>query len=671
MKLNGNLVLNSNASGEIRNAYIERLGTQPPFVSQERGRIYFNTGSNLYFFNDGSAWAPFATGGSAAALQIQVDNIRVSIGPILSAAGVFDPAYFSTTPVINTATTLTDALTALANATSAASTLAGMTDVNITSPQLYDVLVHDGSNWNSGQPGSGTGVQKWGASLDSLVTGGTGFVAMNGTGVSWRTVVPPTAGFTIAGADGSGNLVFELSDNLAAVENLSGDGFAVKTAAGVWAARSITSTLSTLTITNGDGVAGDIDIDLPALTIGNSGMFSKFSHDAYGRITASIPVSAGDITSLVNSVYARLSGSLMAGDFDMGSVHTVKNLKAPTAAGDAATKKYVDDATGGTSSAVAQDLADLRIYVDDQLDADTWEVPVISLEPLASYLPVAPVTGSRFAINESPVRFTTWDGAAWVDEIPVVGAAFYSGVQGRTFVFNGTQFVPTAGPGQAIGVGLLGGLADPISVDFDNNTIGLLGNSLFVKNGGIGTSQIADDAVSTVKIPDGAITHAKLEFDHINFLGNIGDEPVLLGGDVAFAGYNGLNVEVVPLGNGIAVNITNEMSLDDILDTDIGTLNPFQLGDSGSVLTYGGLTNKWAPQKIYHLYESFAADVTHVVTHDIGQKFCHVTVVDTSDEVIFPLSIKFDSSTQLTVTFTNPTECKVIVMGVDIRNDTL
>ncbi len=55
---------------------------------------------------------------------------------------------------------------------------------------------------------------------------------------------------------------------------------------------------------------------------------------------------------------------------------------------------------------------------------------------------------------------------------------------------------------------------------------------------------------------------------------------------------------------------------------------------------------------------------THVITHNIGQKYCNVTVTDAlTDLQIQPLSIKFDTINQLTVTFSGPTTCMVAIYG--------
>lgn len=72
----------------------------------------------------------------------------------------------------------------------------------------------------------------------------------------------------------------------------------------------------------------------------------------------------------------------------------------------------------------------------------------------------------------------------------------------------------------------------------------------------------------------------------------------------------------------------------------------------------------WVNQKIYHLYQGASA-TSHTVVHNIGQRYCNVTVIDdTTNEVVIPESITFDSTIQLTVTFNAALACKVVVMGV-------
>lgn len=68
----------------------------------------------------------------------------------------------------------------------------------------------------------------------------------------------------------------------------------------------------------------------------------------------------------------------------------------------------------------------------------------------------------------------------------------------------------------------------------------------------------------------------------------------------------------------------------------------------------------------YYLYTSSASAATHVVLHNLGSKFATVTVVDADDNVIIPQGVKFDSATQLTVTFNTAIDCKVVISGLRV-----
>lgn len=98
--------------------------------------------------------------------------------------------------------------------------------------------------------------------------------------------------------------------------------------------------------------------------------------------------------------------------------------------------------------------------------------------------------------------------------------------------------------------------------------------------------------------------------------------------------------------------------------TSIGDHNDVTLTSpaDGEILVMDG-TGQFVNQKAYHLYDGASA-TSHTVTHNLGQKYCNVTVVDATDEVVIPQSITFDSTSQLTVTFNTAIACKVVVMGI-------
>jgi hypothetical protein len=78
-----------------------------------------------------------------------------------------------------------------------------------------------------------------------------------------RTLSGPSAGVSIAHGDGvSGNPTISLANDLAAVEGLASTGLAVRTATDTWAARTLTGPAAGVTVTNGDGIAGNPTIAL-------------------------------------------------------------------------------------------------------------------------------------------------------------------------------------------------------------------------------------------------------------------------------------------------------------------------------------------------------------------------------------------------------------------------
>lgn len=92
----------------IKNARVENLATDP--VAPFNGQIWYNTTDNVYKGYDGTNIFSFATGGNAAALQLEVDQVETSLG--LGADGTLAP--FTGVSYIAGATTLRGAVVTLA-----------------------------------------------------------------------------------------------------------------------------------------------------------------------------------------------------------------------------------------------------------------------------------------------------------------------------------------------------------------------------------------------------------------------------------------------------------------------------------------------------------------------------------------------------------------------------
>lgn len=201
--------------------------------------------------------------------------------------------------------------------------LSSLSDVNISSPTTGDTLVFDGVNWvndivpilNSvvddfvgdgsedtfqlsvtppdaehvfafisgvaqheftitgdeitfdSPPANGLSIQV--RVIYGAATGGGG----GGSGtVTSVNLTAPVSGVTVSGGPitTSGSIILTLSDDLAAVEGLTGTGIAVRTATSTWATRSIAGTTDRINITNGSGVSGNPTIDIASNYSGQS-----------------------------------------------------------------------------------------------------------------------------------------------------------------------------------------------------------------------------------------------------------------------------------------------------------------------------------------------------------------------------------------------------------------
>ena len=81
------------------------------------------------------------------------------------------------------------------------------------------------------------------------------------------TITQPAAGLTVTNSGvaqtGTGSWTFALANDLAALEGLGSTGFAVRTAADTWAQRTFLGTPNQVSVSNGDGVAGNPTLSLP------------------------------------------------------------------------------------------------------------------------------------------------------------------------------------------------------------------------------------------------------------------------------------------------------------------------------------------------------------------------------------------------------------------------
>jgi len=184
-----------------------------------------------------------------------------------------------------------------------------------------------------------------------------------------------------------------------------------------------------------------------------------------------------------------------------------------------------------------------------------------------------------------------------------------------------------------------------------------------------------------VTISDAGVSNAQLANSTITVTGTTGSDTVNLGDSIAIVGgTDEVTTDVTGTTLSISVRdattsvkgVASFSSTDfdvtsgavSLVQKDLTSLSDVSLSSpaTGDALVYSGgaFTNK----PMYFLYTGASAS-SHTVTHNLGQQYCNVTVVDATDNVVIPESIVFTSANALTVTFNSAIACKVVVMGLN------
>ena len=87
---------------------------------------------------------------------------------------------------------------------------------------------------------------------------------------------------------------------------------------------------------------------------------------------------------------------------------------------------------------------------------------------------------------------------------------------------------------------------------------------------------------------------------------------------------------------------------------------------NNDIVVYDSGNSEWQNRQWWFKYENFAANTTFVVTHNLNSQYCHVTVINASDDtIITPSDITFTDANNLTVQLgsSNPVIIIVTALG--------
>ena len=394
------------------------------------------------------------------------------------------------------------------------------------------------------------GKQPLNANLTSIATQNTNGILVLSDSITdtWttRSLVAPTAGFTITNADGStGNPTFTLANDLAALEALTTTGYVVRTGDGTAATRTISGQAGRVVVTNGDGVASNTDIDLATVTQGATGNFVKVTLDSYGRVSGNTPVVTSDITALVGSVYVDVAGDSMASGANLTFTGGGEVLGLPS---------LPSSATAATSKA----------YVDSLVSAGaTWRNPIVDVDliDVVTAIPGSPVNGGGY------IKFGGTQNETWGTVTNVVDNdyLYYTTAGGwkRVDTLNaGDRFI-IAGEHGTIGATLSGlGFVNDDLIEYVSGNPNLFASWSLPHGRGAGGAGTEIAQGTTVLVGDPDSNH----FGHTYLYDAVGNAWIEIAGPGSIGAGIGLsydgNTMKVNVGAGIAELPTDEVGID-------------------------------------------------------------------------------------------------------------
>ena len=639
MKINGSLVFDGSGLSQITNLRVEKLAALPTFVTADIGRLAYVTGSQTLYMGGATEWLPLATGGDAASLATELDAVETSLGGAVNADGTYNAAAFTGT--LAGSTSITNVLLTLQSliATATSGLAQELLDRAAADTALQTAIANEVTRATTAE-----GVLQTAIDAEEAAR-----IAADGV---LQTAIDDEEAARIAGdATNAGLVTAEETARIAA------DGV-LQTAIDDEETRAL---------------AAETALDGRVTTEVNRATAAEAALD--GRITTEV----SDRTAAVNGVAADLA------------TEVTDRIAADTAL-QTAIDQEVTRATG-QEAAIRGELASALVGL-------SWEAPVDLLATTASAVDISGVAnGYRIVDLTTFTVYTVTDGVLDAGEALEDGAAFFNRTNDIGYTFNGTEVVPFSGAASFVaGAGLamagntvnVGNSDGSITVTADNIAISASVRTEITNNAAAVAAEVTRAQTAEAGLDDRIDDEVQARADALANEVAARNAAILVETDRAAAAEAALQTA-------IANEVTRATTAEGLLQTALdGVTTDFEAGDlalqtalgaeviratnaedaveaalAQEVLDRAGADTalqtaidavELSISKLYFLYDG-AASATHTVAHNLGQKYCNVTVVDGDDEVVIPQSITFNNTNTLTVTFNSSIVCKVIVMG--------
>lgn len=666
MRVNGNIVLNDNGSGEIRHVYIERLDATAEttaagtLTTANTGRLIFNTATKQYKFWNGTAFVPFASGADSSALQTEINNIEASLGNFINADGTFTATALDALVSIDLtgATSLVDVLVKLDQA---------ITDVDV-SAQLIPIQEE----------------------IDAIEVG-AGLEA-DGSYAADATTNYLTAASSLKDADKKLDAAVKANaDAIAAIDIPDVSGFATQ--------------IEMDATQVGAGLEADGAYVAP---VGSNYLGAATSLKAADTaLDAAIKVNADGIADLVTEVATKQdelgfvpvnkAGDSVNGNLTFGGTSTVKNLAVPVDTGDAVRKIDLDNAVANIAKDYQADVlgteadfvdtAGRYIYVDGSsfatgVAASAGDIVVVDAAGEITVLAydVSVEGPGALAWNRTTQVWNQWNGTVWSEfgGLSGVNAGVGLSKSGNTISVNlgaGIADLPTGEVG--LDLKLNGGLAlvDPTSGDASTATDAVLavkaagslevtaGGAVDVKDAGITEVELAA-SVAGNGLQGGAGTALSVKLADASLIVDASGIKVdVTALDAKYVDVAGDTMTGLLVLSGDAVAATGAVTKQQMEAADQVIADDLSDAVTAIGVTINSVVDSLNKTYFVHPYTNTGATAAISVVHNLGVKYCNVSVVDSDDEVFIPQSIKFIDANTLEVTLNTDISGNVVVMG--------